>query len=199
MSNQLRYSTSPYLLQHAENPVNWYMWCDEAFEKAKSENKPFFAGTYFPVRLRYGMPGFSDLLMTIAEQWEKNQDKLLESADEIKAHLKKKNYKNEKNNSENIIEEAIKHFKYIYDSIYGGFVQAPKFPTPHNLLFLMMYSKISDDSIAMKIVEKTLLQMRKGGIFDHIGGGFSRYFTDKCFLAPYFEKTSVILSVLNSL
>ena len=264
MSNQLKYSTSPYLLQHAENPVNWYMWIDEAFEKAKRENKPiflsigyrtchwchvmahesfedektaeilnkhfisikvdreerpdidsvymavcqaftgnggwptsifmtwdkkpFFAGTYFPVQSRYGMPGFSDLLMTIAEQWEKNQDKLLESADEIIAHLKNSNLNGENNTSENIIEESVKHFKYIYDSIYGGFGRAPKFPTPHNLLFLMMYSKISNDTLSMKMVEKTLIQMRKGGIFDHIGGGFSRYSTDKYFLAPHFEK-----------
>ena len=264
MSNQLNKSTSPYLLQHAENPVNWYMWSDEAFETAKKGNKPiflsigystchwchvmahesfedektaeilnkhfisikvdreerpdidsvymavcqaftgnggwptsifmtwdkkpFFAGTYFPVQSRYGMPGFSDLLMTIAEQWEENQDKLLESADEIIAHLKNSNLNGKNNISENIIEDAVKHFKYIYDSIYGGFGRAPKFPTPHNLLFLMMYSKISNDTLSMKMVEKTLIQMRKGGIFDHIGGGFSRYSTDKYFLAPHFEK-----------
>lgn len=264
MSNQLNKSTSPYLLQHAENPVNWYMWCDEAFKTAKKENKPiflsigystchwchvmahesfedektaeilnkhfisikvdreerpdidsvymavcqaftgsggwpmsifmtwdkkpFFAGTYFPVRSRYGMPGFSDLLMTIAEQWEKNQDKLLKSADEIIAHLKNSNLNGKNNTSEYIVEDAVKHFKYIYDSIYGGFGREPKFPTPHNLLFLMMYSKINNDTLSMKMVEKTLIQMRKGGIFDHIGGGFSRYSTDKYFLAPHFEK-----------
>ncbi len=264
MSNQLNKSTSPYLLQHAENPVNWYMWCDEAFETAKRENKPiflsigystchwchvmahesfedektaeilnkyfvsikvdreerpdidsvymavcqaftgsggwptsifmtwdkkpFFAGTYFPVRSRYGIPGFSDLLMTIAEQWKKNQDKLLESVDEIIAHLKNSNLNGKNNTSEYIVEDAVKHFKYIYDSIYGGFGREPKFPTPHNLLFLMMYSKINNDTLSMKMVEKTLIQMRKGGIFDHIGGGFSRYSTDKYFLAPHFEK-----------
>jgi uncharacterized protein YyaL (SSP411 family) len=111
------------------------------------DKKPFFAGTYFPVRSQYGMPGFSDLLMTIAEQWEKNQEKFLESADEIMVHLKRENFKNMKHNSENIIEEAVKQFKNIYDSIYGGFGRAPKFPTPHNLLFLMMYSKISNDTL----------------------------------------------------
>ena len=264
MSKQLKYSTSPYLLQHAENPVNWYMWSDEAFETAKKGNKPiflsigystchwchvmahesfedektaeilnkhfisikvdreerpdidsvymavcqaftgsggwptsifmtwdkkpFFAGTYFPVHSRYGMPGFSDLLMTIEEQWEKNQEKFLESADEIIAHLKNSNLNGKNNTSEYIVEDAVKHFKYIYDSVYGGFGKAPKFPTPHNLLFLMMYSKISNDTLSMKMVEKTLIQMRKGGIFDHIGGGFSRYSTDKYFLAPHFEK-----------
>ncbi len=264
MSNQLKKSTSPYLLQHADNPVNWYMWSDEAFETAKKENKPiflsigystchwchvmahesfedentskilnkhfisikvdreerpdidsvymavcqaftgsggwptsifmtwdkkpFFAGTYFPVQSRYGMPGFADLLNVIAEQWKFNRAELLKSAEDIISHLKNGNFNEKNNTSENIIEKAVKHFKYIYDSIYGGFGKAPKFPTPHNLLFLMMYSKIGDDSLAMKMVEKTLLQMRKGGIFDHIGGGFSRYSTDKYFLAPHFEK-----------
>ncbi len=264
MSNRLKQSTSPYLLQHAENPVNWYMWSDEAFETAKKENKPiflsigystchwchvmahesfedektaeilnkhfisikvdreerpdidsvymavcqaftgsggwptsifmtwdkkpFFAGTYFPVQSRYGMPGFSDLLMTIAEQWEKNQDKLFESADEIIAHLKKSESSRTSSKFENLINNAVEYFKSSFDSIHGGFGRAPKFPTPHNMLFLMLYAKHNPNSDAMKIVEKTLIQMRKGGIFDHIGGGFSRYSTDKYFLAPHFEK-----------
>lgn len=74
------------------------------------------------------------------------------------------------------------------EEINGGFSSAPKFPTPHNLLFLMLYAKQKQDSNALKMAEKTLLQMRKGGIFDHIGYGFSRYSTDKYFLAPHFEK-----------
>jgi len=264
MTNQLKKSTSPYLLQHAENPVNWYMWSDEAFETAKKENKPiflsigystchwchvmahesfedertaeilnkhfisikvdreerpdidsvymavcqaftgnggwpmsifmtwdkkpFFAGTYFPVQSRYGMPGFSDLLTAIAEQWEGNRSELLKSAEDIISHLKKSESSSISDKSENLIDNAVEHFKRSFDSIHGGFGRAPKFPTPHNLLFLMMYSKISNDTLSMKTVEKTLLQMRKGGIFDHIGGGFSRYSTDKYFLAPHFEK-----------
>ena len=75
-----------------------------------------------------------------------------------------------------------------YDSIYGGFGSAPKFPIPHELMFLMYYAKINSDETAQKMAEKTLIQMRKGGIFDHIGGGFSRYSTDRYFLAPHFEK-----------
>lgn len=264
MSNQLNKSTSPYLLQHAENPVNWYIWSDEAFEAAKKENKPiflsigystchwchvmahesfedektaeilnkyfisikvdreerpdidtvymavcqaftgsggwptsifmtwdkkpFFAGTYFPVQSRYGMPGFSDLLTAIAEQWEDNRAGLLKSAEDIISHLKKSESSSISDKSENLIDNAVEHFKRSFDSIHGGFGRAPKFPTPHNLLFLMMYSKIINDSLAMKMVNKTLIHMRKGGIFDHIGGGFSRYSTDKYFLAPHFEK-----------
>lgn len=264
MSNQLNKSTSPYLLQHAENPVNWYMWCDEAFETAKKENKPiflsigystchwchvmahesfederiaeilnkhfisikvdreerpdidsvymavcqaftgsggwptsifmtwdkkpFFAGTYFPVQSRYGMPGFSDLLSAIAEQWENNRAGLLKSAEEIISHLKKSKSSSISDKSENLIDNAVEHFKRSFDSIHGGFGRAPKFPTPHNMLFLMLYAKHNPNSDAMKMVNKTLIQMRKGGIFDHIGGGFSRYSTDKYFLAPHFEK-----------
>lgn len=264
MSNHLKNTTSPYLLQHAENPVNWYPWCEEAFEKAKSEDKPiflsigystchwchvmahesfedkktaeilnkyfisikvdreerpdidsvymtvcqtftgsggwpmsifmtwdkkpFFAGTYFPPRSYYGIPGFPDLLNAIASQWKNNRRELLQSAEQIISHLK--NEKSDKRNAsnENFIENAVKIFSDSFDEINGGFGSAPKFPTPHNLLFLMLYAKQNHDSDVLKMAEKTLLQMRKGGIFDHIGYGFSRYSTDKYFLAPHFEK-----------
>ncbi len=264
MSNQLKKSTSPYLLQHAENPVNWYMWCEEAFARAKDENKPiflsigystchwchvmahesfedektaeilnkhfisikvdreerpdidsvymavcqaftgsggwptsifmtwdkkpFFAGTYFPVQSRYGMPGFADLLRTIAELWNTKKAELLESAEQIILQLKKSESSSSNTGSENLIEAAVQHFQRSFDRMHGGFGRAPKFPTPHNLLFLMLYASQNPDSDALQMVEKTLLQMRKGGIFDHIGGGFSRYSTDKYFLAPHFEK-----------
>lgn len=264
MSNQLKNTTSPYLLQHAGNPVNWYPWCDEAFEKAKEENKPiflsigystchwchvmahesfedektaeilnknfisikvdreerpdidsvymtvcqvftgsggwpmsifmtwdkkpFFAGTYFPPSSHYGMPGFSDLLQAIANQWNNNRSELLDSAEQIITHLKSTESGNKKANDENLIEQAVQIFSKSFDEINGGFGSAPKFPTPHNLLFLILYAKQNNNSNAMKMVEKTLLQMRKGGIFDHIGYGFSRYSTDKYFLVPHFEK-----------
>lgn len=79
-------------------------------------------------------------------------------------------------------------FKQSFDSVHGGFGSAPKFPTPHNLLFLMLYASQNQNTDALQMAEKTLLQIRKGGIFDHIGYGFSRYSTDKYFLAPHFEK-----------
>lgn len=264
MSNQLKNTTSPYLLQHAENPVNWYPWCKEAFEKAKFEDKPiflsigystchwchvmahesfedektaeilnrnyisikvdreerpdidsvymtvcqaftgnggwpmsifmtwdkkpFFAGTYFPPKSHYGMSGFPDLLNVIASQWSNNRRKLLQSAEQIISHLKNERLNNSNKSDENLIEQAIKIFSHSFDGINGGFGSAPKFPAPHNLLFLMLYAKQNQDSDVLKMVEKTLMQMRKGGIFDHIGYGFSRYSTDKFFLVPHFEK-----------
>lgn len=264
MSNQLKNTTSPYLLQHAENPVNWYPWCEEAFDKAKSEDKPiflsigystchwchvmahesfedektseilnqyfvsikvdreerpdidsvymsvcqaftgsggwpmsifmtwdkkpFFTGTYFPPKSHYGMPGFPDLLTAIANQWNNNRIELLQSAEQIIAHLKSAESGNKNVNDENLIENAVKIFSESFDKMNGGFGSALKFPTPHNLLFLMLYAKQNQNSDTLKMTEKTLLQMRKGGIFDHIGYGFSRYSTDKYFLAPHFEK-----------
>ena len=264
MSNQLKNTTSPYLLQHAENPVNWYPWCEEAFDKAKSEDKPiflsigystchwchvmahesfedkqtaeilnkyfisikvdreerpdidsvymsvcqaftgsggwpmsifmtwdkkpFFAGTYFPPNSHYGMPGFSDLLTAIANQWNNNRREFLQSAEQIIAHLKSAELSNKNINDENLIEQATQIFSDSFDKINGGFGSAPKFPTPHNLLFLLLYAKQNQNSDVLKMAEKTFLQMRKGGIFDHIGYGFSRYSTDKYFLAPHFEK-----------
>ncbi len=264
MSNQLKNETSPYLLQHAENPVDWYPWCEEAFQRAKAENKPiflsigystchwchvmahesfeddktaeilnkhfisikvdreerpdidsvymsvcqaftgsggwpmsifmtwdkkpFFAGTYFPPRSRYGMPGFPELLRTIATRWSSRRADLLESAEEIIAHLKSaKTAKNSRIDND-LIQYAVQIFEHTYDRTHGGFGHAPKFPTPHNLLFLMLYAKQNNNPEVLKMVEKTLLQMRKGGIFDHIGYGFSRYSTDKYYLAPHFEK-----------
>ncbi len=263
MNNQLKNTTSPYLLQHAENPVNWYPWCEEAFERAKSEDKPiflsigystchwchvmahesfenektaeilnqyfisikvdreerpdidsvymsvcqaftgsggwpmsifvtwdkkpFFAGTYFPPKSHYGMPGFPDLLNAIASQWNNNRKKLLQSAEQIIEHLKNTKSDNKAKNK-NFVDEALQIFSDSFDEFNGGFGSAPKFPTPHNLLFLMLYAKQNQNSHAQKMAEKTLLQIRKGGIFDHIGYGFSRYSTDKYFLAPHFEK-----------
>ena len=264
MSNHLKNTTSPYLLQHAENPVNWYPWCEEAFEKAKLEDKPiflsigystchwchvmahesfenkktaellnkyfvsikvdreerpdidsvymsvcqaftgnggwpmsifmtadkkpFFAGTYFPPKSHYGMPGLPDLLNAIADRWSNNRSELLQSADKIINHLKNAETDNRSTSNQNMINNAVEIFSESFDSVYGGFGSAPKFPTPHNLLFLTMYANQNDDTSVLKMVEKTLTQMRKGGIFDQIGYGFSRYSTDKFFLAPHFEK-----------
>jgi len=264
MSNRLRNETSPYLLQHAENPVHWYPWGEEAFQKAKAEDKPiflsigystchwchvmahesfedertaellnrhfvsikvdreerpdidsvymsvcqaytgsggwpmtifmtwdkkpFFAGTYFPVKSRYGMPGFSDLLLAIVNRWKENRKILLESAEEMIAHLKGKETDGRRNGEKDLTETAVKIFKQSFDEVNGGFGGAPKFPTPHNLLFLTLYSVQNRDAAVLYMVEKTLLRMRKGGIFDQIGYGFSRYSTDERFLAPHFEK-----------
>lgn len=265
MGNHLKNQTSPYLIQHADNPVDWYPWCDEAFERAKAEDKPvflsigystchwchvmahesfedeqvadilnryfisikvdkeerpdidsiymavcqaltgsggwptsifmtpeqkpFFAGTYFPKTPRYGQMGLTDLLLAVNEKWRTNREELLKSANEIVSFLDKNSAGEVANDiDESLIDMAVKLYRRAFDHRYGGFGDAPKFPTPHNLLFLMKYYENGKDEDVLKMVEKTLLQMYRGGIFDHIGGGFSRYSTDSYFLVPHFEK-----------
>ncbi len=263
MSNRLAKETSPYLLQHKDNPVDWYPWGDEAFELAKKEDKPvflsigysachwchvlahesfedeetadllnkyfisikvdkeerpdidrvymavcqaftgsggwptsifmtadgkpFFAGTYFPKTSRGGMIGFRELLLAIHEKWISDRDMLLRQADKIIRHL---------NEAQDLAETAdidlthlaVRQYERIYDEKHGGFGRAPKFPTPHNLLFLLDYYERYKTASCLNMAEQTLLQMYRGGIFDHIGFGFCRYSTDKKFLVPHFEK-----------
>lgn len=264
MSNHLKGQSSPYLLQHAQNPVDWYPWGDEAFEKASREDKPiflsigystchwchvmahesfeepkiaeilnqyfvsvkvdreerpdidsvymnvcqaltgsggwpmsifmtgaqkpFFAGTYFPPESRYGRAGFSDLLLAIAEKWQNSRDELLKSAEQILVHVNRQEDSRMEDIHRNLPEEAAELFSRSFDEVHGGFGQAPKFPAPHNLLFLILYSRLKQRKTALEQVEITLDKMRRGGIFDQIGYGFSRYSTDQYFLVPHFEK-----------
>lgn len=263
MQNHLKNQTSPYLLQHASNPVEWYPWCDEAFNKAKAENKPiflsigystchwchvmahesfedthiaeilnryfisikvdkeerpdidsiymsvcqaftgnggwpmtifltpeqkpFFAGTYFPKTTIYGQPGLKELLLIISEKWKYDKDELLKTADKIVSILKKEPAADDSINPE-LIDEAFNIYLNTFDNQYGGFGNTPKFPAPHNLLFLMRYYEKNNDKRALEMSEKTLIQMYLGGMFDHIGGGFCRYSTDRYYLVPHFEK-----------
>lgn len=264
MSNRLKNQSSPYLLQHAKNPVDWYPWCEEAFEKAKredkpiflsigystchwchvmahesfenveiaeilnkyfvcikvdreerpdidsvymavcqaftgsggwpmsifltAEQKPFFAGTYFPPESRYGMIGFRELLLAVADKWKTGKANLVKSGEDIIAVLIEKYVDVQKTVDGNLTKNAAEIFSREFDERYGGFGSAPKFPTPHNLIFLMLYSEIKQDEMALKQAKKTLRSMRRGGIFDQIGYGFSRYSTDRYFLVPHFEK-----------
>ena len=267
MLNHLKNQTSPYLLQHAENPVNWYPWCKEAFERAETEDKPiflsigystchwchvmahesfedteiaeilnqyfisikvdkeerpdidsiymsvcqaftgsggwpttifltphkepFFAGTYFPKTAGYGQIGLKELLLAIQEKWKNDRGELLKSAEEVLTFLRRRSVAHKSGDTAvqpQLISAAFEIFRRTFDKTYGGFGDAPKFPTPHNLLFLMQYYEKSHEEEALKMAEKTLLQMYRGGMFDHIGGGFSRYSTDRYFLAPHFEK-----------
>ncbi len=263
MSNRLQYETSPYLLQHKENPVDWYPWCDEAFARAKAEDKPiflsigysachwchvlahesfedeeiadilnrhfisvkvdkeerpdidsvymsvcqaftgsggwptsifmtadqkpFFAGTYFPKTSRGGMIGFKELLIAINEAWKNDRASLLEQSDKIINHLNHTD-KADSNAEINLLHSAVSVYSKIYDEKYGGFGRAPKFPTPHNLLFLLSYYERYKDKNCLQMSEHTLLGMYRGGMFDHIGFGFCRYSTDRKFLVPHFEK-----------
>jgi len=263
MSNRLANETSPYLLQHKDNPVDWYPWCSEAFARAAKEDKPvflsvgysachwchvlahesfedeeiaellnkyfisikvdkeerpdidsvymtvcqaftgsggwptsifmtadqkpFFAGTYFPKTSRGGMIGFRDLLLAIHEKWVSDRTVLLKRSDEIIRHLNSPEVVSDAFDTE-LLHVAVQQYERIYDEKYGGFGRAPKFPTPHNLLFLLAYYERYKTASCLRMAEHTLLQMYRGGMFDHIGFGFCRYSTDKKFLVPHFEK-----------
>lgn len=149
-----------------------------------SEKKPFFAGTYFPKHDRYGMAGLLTLLDRVVQAWENNREGLETSGNDIIASINDFESDYHDIDVEAVTDKAFHDFRSLFDTVYGGFGNAPKFPTPHNLLFLLRYY----ESSAVEMVKKTLDAMHSGGIYDHIGGGFSRYSTDKKWLVPHFEK-----------
>jgi uncharacterized protein YyaL (SSP411 family) len=263
--NKLAGESSPYLLQHANNPVNWYPWGDEAFAKAKQEDKPvlvsigyatchwchvmahesfedkeiarlmneafvnikvdreerpdidntymlvcqmltgsggwplnvfltpdkkpFYAATYIPREGRQGRPGMRELIPRLSQLWNKEREKILKSTDQIVDAFQQSNTF-EKGNSldKTILDKAYQQFEGQFDDTYGGFGSSPKFPSPHNLMFLLRYAQHNPDSNAVAMVEQTLTKMRRGGLFDQIGLGFHRYSTDRKWLLPHFEK-----------
>ncbi len=262
-ANNLINESSPYLLQHAYNPVNWYPWGEEAFAKSKNENKPiflsigysschwchvmeresfedievaevlnnhfvsikvdkeerpdvdhfymsacttltgqggwplsvfltpelkpFYAGTYFPKNDAYGRAGFISVLKSISDHWHNDNRKILESSISITNHIESSESR-EKVTMENVADTAFKQFDKSFDSSYGGFGKAPKFPSPHNLIFLLRYGLVNNNQKAFDMVGKTLDCMYEGGLYDHIGGGFCRNSTDRKWLVPHFEK-----------
>lgn len=153
------------------------------------DGRPFFSGTYFPPRARYGRIGLDGLLAAAAKQWKEKREKLLDSADQIEAFLKEQEQLTVSSEpGPEIVRQAYRQFAGSFDKQNGGFGGAPKFPAPHNLMFLMEYGIREDRPEAVSMAETTLTQMYRGGIFDHIGGGFSRYSTDERWLVPHFEK-----------
>ena len=262
--NHLQKEKSPYLLQHAQNPVDWYPWCDAAFAQAKkedkpiflsigystchwchvmakesfedtevaaalnrdficikvdreerpdvdavymavcqamtgsggwplsifmtSEQKPFFAGTYFPKSSAYGRVGMLELLEEIAQQWQGNRTALMEDGEKIAAFIAKENAAAPAEPEEALLARAAAQLSKSYDPKWGGFGRAPKFPMPHNLIFLLRYGAAYKAARHIQMAEHTLEAMARGGMFDHIGGGFARYSTDAHWLAPHFEK-----------
>ena len=178
------------------------------------EKKPFFAGTYFPKTERYGRPGLMELLEQVGTLWKTNEVKLRESGDQIVAAVHSQrtipkkstplssplpNDLTSKNGgsptsvafktwSEQLIDKAYKYLAQSFDARYGGFGQAPKFPTPHTLTFLLRYAQDHPKDKAREMVRKTLDGMAEGGIYDHVGFGFARYSTDEKWLVPHFEK-----------
>lgn len=265
MSNRLKNEASPYLRQHSENPVDWYPWGKEAFEKAKAEDKPIFlsigystchwchvmahesfedkaladilnenyvpvkvdreerpdvdsvymqactalngsggwpltvvttpegaplfVATYLPLENRGGRMGLKTLLSALAKKWQSERADLMQSSGEIMNFLRREAARGRGEAQPELPQRAAGQLMASYDSEYGGFGKAPKFPSPHNLLFLMEHSKLSGVKKLREAVENTLRQMYRGGIYDHFGGGFCRYATDREWLAPHFEKT----------
>lgn len=160
------------------------------------DKKPFYAGTYFPKRRMLGRIGLMDILEQIHTKWEQDGDALDKLGDELLADLQELDCKNAQQAGEGsgalpgeeLLHEAFQLYQRQFDEEYGGFGNAPKFPTPHNLSFLLAYSQTYQQPEALRMVEKTLDSMYRGGIYDHIGFGFSRYSTDREWLVPHFEK-----------
>ena len=155
--------------------------------------EPFFGGTYFPPTTRYGMPGFLNLVKDISRSWKNERSNLVNSAGQMRKALQEM-YEINKDPSatltDSVFEDCYQELVSSFDENQGGFGQSPKFPMPTNLFFLMRYSKLkgNSSSLAMNIVTKTLDSMMRGGIYDHVGGGFHRYSTDRYWLVPHFEK-----------
>lgn len=156
------------------------------------DKNPFFAGTYYPKNDRMGMSGLITILNSVNHAWSNNREALLHSSSRIINAIKDAIEDDTSDSigkiSIDIFDEAFSQFKYDFDSIYGGFGNAPKFPTPHKLFYLLRYWYNTKEEYALLMVEKTLEDMYKGGIYDHIGFGFSRYSTDGKWLVPHFEK-----------
>ncbi|MEM1041389.1 MAG: thioredoxin domain-containing protein [Bacteroidota bacterium] len=272
MPNRLADALSPYLLQHADNPVDWYPWGDEAFEKAEREDKPvflsvgyatchwchvmehesfedpdvarllnehfvpvkvdreerpdvdalymsvtqaltghggwpmtvlltpskkpFYAGTYFPKHGRAGRPGMMELLPSVAAQWRANRDKVAGSAERITEAVRDGLAQESAPGGTldaHTLALAYNQLAGRFDEEAGGFGGAPKFPTPHHLLFLLREAQRAGTETvvgrrALRMVEETLGAMRRGGLWDHLGFGFHRYSTDRVWKLPHFEK-----------
>jgi uncharacterized protein len=266
MPNRLATESSPYLLQHADNPVEWYPWSEEALDKARHENKPillsigyaachwchvmahesfedaataeimnrhfvnvkvdreerpdldsiymnavvaltgqggwpmtvfltpdgqpFYGGTYFPREPRFGMPGFKQVLLSVADAWEKRREEIVDDAAKVGQHLEQRLTLAGDGSAlgPELFETALPRLNEAFEPRKGGFGDAPKFPPSMTLEFLLRMVYERSDIHALYMVEHTLEQMARGGIYDQLGGGFARYATDSAWLVPHFEK-----------
>jgi len=151
--------------------------------------EPFFTATYIPKEIKFGRVGMLTLIPRIKELWSTRQAEVLSSATQIAASLQNTAPGAPGDSlNEPLLHLAYKQLLERFDGHHGGFGSAPKFPTPHNLLFLLRYWKRTGNEKALNMVEKTLQSMRRGGIYDHVGFGFHRYSTDSRWLVPHFEK-----------
>lgn len=146
------------------------------------DQQPFWAGTYLPKQ------GLLSLLHQVERLWREEREGILSVGEELTAHLQHGEKSRPGNPNPALVHRAAAQFTQSFDPKWGGFGGAPKFPTPHNLLFLMRYAQQTGNTSAMQMAETTLEAMYRGGLFDHVGGGFSRYSTDQKWLVPHFEK-----------
>jgi uncharacterized protein YyaL (SSP411 family) len=270
MRNHLARETSPYLLQHADNPVDWYPWGEEALRRARDEDKPiflsigysachwchvmahdsfeneqvaailnehfvsikvdreerpdldqiymtavqamtgsggwpmsvfltpegtpFYGGTYFPSAPRYGMPSFTQVLLAIVDAWENRRDELVASGQKLVAAIRQQGQADaastfrRRDLYENTLYSAFRALQQSFDKANGGWGQAPKFPQPMALEFLLRYHHSTGNTNALEMVTRTLEAMARGGMYDQLGGGFHRYSVDERWLVPHFEK-----------
>lgn len=266
--NRLSKETSPYLLQHAHNPVDWHPWSPEAFERAWAEQKPvivsigystchwchvmeresfedpavaavmnryfisikvdreerpdvdaiymeacqlltggggwplncfltpdgkpFYAGTYFPPQPAYNRPSWLDVLKYMADVWETRRETVLEQAERLAGHISKDTppviSPSAPDNSGDQLNHIYERLRTQFDYAQGGFGGAPKFPSTMAIQLLMEYSWYYRQPEALQHAFFSLEKMISGGIYDQIGGGFSRYATDREWNIPHFEK-----------
>jgi uncharacterized protein YyaL (SSP411 family) len=267
MPNRLSRQTSPYLQQHADNPVDWHPWGEEALETARKQDKPillsvgysachwchvmahesfedaeiaaemnrlfvnvkvdreerpdldqiyqtahhmltqrsggwpltmflmpdgtpFFGGTYFPKSARYGMPGFKDLLPKVAAAYREKRDEIQKQNQALIEALSRTQPAagGEQAIQRAPLDGAVRELAQVFDDVYGGIGQAPKFPHPHELAFCLRRYALDRSEIALTMVRLTLTRMAEGGIYDQLGGGFCRYSVDQHWAIPHFEK-----------
>ena len=152
------------------------------------EQKPFFVGTYLPKRQAFGHPGLLQVLEEVLELWRERREELIKSGEAVTAAVRGMGRAGQEAPERGLFHQAYQTFLQQFDPVWGGFGRAPRFPSPHNLLFLMRYAKEEHVPMGLFMAERTLEAMARGGIFDQIGGGFSRYSTDEKWLVPHFEK-----------
>lgn len=154
------------------------------------EKKPFFAGTYFPRSRKYNRAGMVEVVAQLAGKWREDADRVREVGEQIIQETTNRLLEHQSGGelTEETLHEAFRLYESTFDPEFGGFGSSPKFPTSHNLSFLLRYYKKTGNERALEMVEKTLDAMHRGGMYDHIGFGFSRYSVDNKWLVPHFEK-----------
>src|SRR5690606_38469053 len=152
------------------------------------DQKPFYIGTYFPKTGKYGRPGMMDVLPQLHDVYTNDPDRVQEIGDRMKQALEIRPESGTGEIPAQILHQAFGQLARLYDSVYGGFGGAPKFPSPHQLLYLFRYFEWHGEPMAFTMADRTLDAMASGGIYDQVGSGFARYSVDEYWLVPHFEK-----------